>query len=82
MDDFPWNEARDAYVLELKGNSGMYRAVVTREFITDELGDGATEEDRQRWLHDNLPHILGAITATETGGSVQEPWSRVLVEEA
>lgn len=80
-EDFPYDGSREAYVFTLEGDLAQYRAVVSREFIEDELGDDAPEAERQAWLHANLPHILGAVTARVTGGYAKEPWSRVMVEE-
>lgn len=71
----------DGYVFELDGVETRYRAVVPIEMLRDELGDAATPDEREAWLHGNLAHILGAVTAVETGGMVGEPWNRVVVEE-
>ncbi|MEI4195481.1 hypothetical protein [Roseovarius sp. E0-M6] len=80
-DGFEFNSSRDAYVLEGPSGDGRYRIVVPREFVDDELEEGASDDQRHAWLIDNLPHILGAYTARIDGGWVKAPWDRVLVEE-
>ncbi|MDT0683630.1 hypothetical protein RM543_13120 [Roseicyclus sp. F158] len=70
-----------AFALRLDGLDNRYRAIVPADFLDDELGEAATDGERVLWIRDNLAHILGAVTARETGGTVREPWGRVFVEE-
>jgi len=69
------------YILRLGGAERRYRVTVPREFLDDEVGGGADEDARRAWIEGNLAHILGAVTATETGGMVGEPWGRLMIEE-
>ena len=62
MPDFPYDQSRMAYLLELDGTECRYRAAVPIELLNDELGDDITEGERQAWIHANLSHILGAVT--------------------
>ena len=78
---FEFDSVRAAYVLDAPESEPRYRLVVPRDFVDDEVGDDASEEDRIVWLRDNLPNILGAYTARIEGGWVKAPWDRILVEE-
>ncbi len=78
---FRFDPRFDGYVFELDGSETRYRAVVPVAMLHDEVGDDAKPDQREAWLHANLAHILGAVTARETGGMVTEPWNRVVVEE-
>ena len=69
------------YILRLDGAEARYRVTVSRELLDDEAGDEADDAARRAWIEANLSHILGAVTATETGGMVGEPWGRLLIEE-
>jgi hypothetical protein len=69
------------YILRLDGPETRYRVTVSRELLDDELGDTADDAARREWIERNLAHILGAVTATETGGFVAEPWGRLMIEE-
>ncbi|MBF9044883.1 hypothetical protein HKCCE4037_16185 [Rhodobacterales bacterium HKCCE4037] len=76
-----FDEARESYIFPLEGYEASYRVVVSRDFLDDEVGESATRNEREVWIKNNLAQILGAATARLTGGTVTEPWSRVLVEE-
>jgi hypothetical protein len=69
------------YILRLDGTEASYRVTVPRELLDDEAGDSADDAARRAWIEANLAHILGAVTATETGGMLGEPWGRLLIEE-
>jgi hypothetical protein len=69
------------YILRLDGTEARYRVTVPRELLDDEVGDAADDATRRAWIEANLAHILGAVTATETGGMVGEPWGRLMIEE-
>ena len=69
------------YILRLDGIGTRYRVTVPRELLDDEVGDGTDDAARRAWIEANLAHILGAVTATETGGIVGEPWGRLMIEE-
>jgi hypothetical protein len=69
------------YILRLDGAGTRYRVTVPHDLLDDEVGHGTDDDARRTWIEANLAHILGAVTATETGGMVGEPWGRLLVEE-
>ena len=69
------------YILRLDGAETRYRVTVSREFLDDEVGNTADDAARRAWIEANLAHILGAVTAIETGGMVGEPWGRLMIEE-
>lgn len=69
------------YILRLDGTEARYRVTVPHDLLDDEVGDGADDAARRTWIEANLAHILGAVTATETGGIVREPWGRLMIEE-
>ena len=69
------------YVLTLGSPDRTYRVTVPGEFLDDETGETSTDAQRRAWIETNLPGILSALTARETGGMVREPWGRVVVEE-
>jgi len=78
---FHFNRTRQAYMLDGPEGETRYRIVVPREFVDDEAGDDASEEDRLAWLRRHLPQILSAYSARTEGGWAKDPWSRILVEE-
>ncbi len=80
-DSFRYSANREAYVLEAADADRRFRLLVPLDFVRDETGAGASEEDHLAWLHSHLPGILEAWTARESGGMVREPWGRVIVEE-
>ena len=68
-------------MLRLAGDERRYRVTVPREMLDDEVGNGASEDERRDWIHAHLAQILGTVTARETGGIVSQPWGRLVVEE-
>ncbi len=82
MEDIPPIERRgDDYILRLEGPQTRYRITVPGDMLDDEIGETADEAARRAWIERNLPNILGAATARETGGFVKQPWGRVMIEE-
>ncbi len=82
MDDIAYDSELDGYPLILEGDGrARYRAVVPAAMVREELGEDWSDENAVDWLRANLAHILGAVTARETGGTIREPWGRVMVEE-
>lgn len=77
----PVERRGDDFLLRLDGSSACYRVTVTRDLLDDETGAASDEAARRDWIEANLAHILGAVTATETGGIVREPWGRLVIEE-
>ena len=77
----PIERRGEDYILHLDGAESRYRVTVPRELLDDELGGAADEDARRTWIAANLSHILGVVTATETGGMVREPWGRLMIEE-
>jgi hypothetical protein len=77
----PIERRGEDFILRLDGSETRYRVTVSRELLDDEVGDSADEAARRAWIEMNLAHILGAVTATETGGFVAEPWGRLMIEE-
>jgi hypothetical protein len=77
----PIERRGEDYILRLDGSGARYRVTVSRELLDDEVGNGTDDVARREWIEANLAHILGAVTATETGGFVGEPWGRLLIEE-
>ncbi len=82
MDDITYDTQLDGYPLTLDGDDGArYRVTVPAAMVRNELGEDWTDENAIAWIHANLAHILGAVTARETGGTIREPWGRLMVEE-
>ena len=82
MAELPPIERRgDDYVLRLEGPETRYRILVPGALLDDEVGATADDAARRAWIERNLPNILGAVTARETGGFVKQPWGRVMIEE-
>jgi hypothetical protein len=77
----PIERRGDDFLLRLGGAAASYRVTVTRDLLDDETGAASDEAARRAWIEANLAHILGAVTATETGGMVREPWGRLMIEE-
>ncbi|SHJ11484.1 hypothetical protein [Wenxinia saemankumensis] len=77
----PIESAGRDYVLTLGSPDRSYRVTVPGDFLDDETGPASTDAERRSWIEANLPGILSALTARETGGMVREPWGRVVVEE-
>ena len=77
----PIERRGDDYLLRLEGPEARYRVTVPGELLDDEVVAEADESARRAWIKGNLAHILGAVTATETGGMVGEPWGRLTIEE-
>ena len=69
------------WVVHHRGVERRFGGVVPGDLLDEELGDGASEGARRDWVEANLAGILSAVTARESGGMVDEPWGRVLVEE-
>jgi hypothetical protein len=80
-DEDPIERRGGDYILRLDGAQSRYRVTVPRELLDNEVGGGSDETARRAWIETNLAHILGAVTATETGGMVGEPWGRLMIEE-
>ena len=80
-DETPIERRGDDFVLTLDGSDRRYRVVIPRELLDDEAGDDTDEAARRTWIAAHLPGVMSALTARETGGVVQEPWGRVMVEE-
>jgi len=59
----------------------LHRVTIPRAFLDDEVGPDATHDARIDWIDANFANILQAITARQSGGIVQAPWGRLLVEE-
>ena len=81
MDQFKFDPHREAYVMTLEDADGKHRISVPLEFVEDETGKQATEEDRLAWINGNMAQILGTCVARNSGGIVKAPWGRVIVEE-
>ena len=77
----PVEKRGEDFVLHLEGADRRYRVTVPREVLDEEVGAAADEAERRNWIRANMPGILGAVTARETGGFAKEPWSSMLVEE-
>jgi hypothetical protein len=80
-DSFRYVADREAYVLDAADADRRFRLLVPLDFVREETGAEASEQDRLDWLQSHLPGILEAWTAREGGGIVREPWGRVIVEE-
>jgi hypothetical protein len=77
----PIERRGEDYILRLEGAQSRYRITVPHDLLNDEIGRDADDAARRAWIEANLAHILGAVTATETGGIVGEPWGRLMIEE-
>ncbi|GLO74259.1 hypothetical protein MACH18_13390 [Phaeobacter italicus] len=57
--------------------------IVPRELLDDEVGDDASQQEREAWVERNIEQIMEAYTAKKEGrGWVRSPFNQIAIQEA